>query len=48
MARTPGAKAVDDAAAVALDGVESESIRVKHKAGRQRRSRRLAPEIPTP
>jgi len=29
MTRTPGAKAVDDAAAVALDGVESESIKVK-------------------
>ena len=50
MARTPGAKAVDDAAAVALDGVESDSIKVKSstKAGRQRRSPRLAPEIPTP
>ena len=37
MPRTPGAKAVDDAAAVALDGVGSESIKVK-KLGRTRRA----------
>ena len=37
MTRTPGAKPVDDAVAVALDGVGSESIKVK-KPGRTERA----------
>ena len=37
MTRTPGAKPVDDAVAVALDGVGSESIKVK-KLGRTERA----------
>ena len=52
MPRTPGAKAVDDAAAVVLDGVGSESIKVK-KLGRTRRADNAAfgvwfPKFPHP
>jgi hypothetical protein len=52
MTRTPGAKAVDDAAAVALDGVGSESIKVK-ELGRTGRAGNAAfgvwlPKFPHP